>query len=142
MPSTTSSSVSRLLASSTVITPSLPTFSIALAIMSPISVSPLALIEPTWAISWLVVTFLEAALGAEGHLDRIGQDVNAAKHPVAGVGGEIDVFGGHLPALFRKGLLGGGRSGLQLLGLGFEHAQDVGFLHDQKVLAVELDLGA
>ena len=46
------------LASSTVITPSLPTFSIASAIMSPISVSPLAEIVPTWAISSLFVTFL------------------------------------------------------------------------------------
>jgi hypothetical protein len=62
MPSTTSSSVSRLLASSTVMTPSLPTFSMALAIMSPISLSPLAEMAPTWAISWLVVTFLEVFL--------------------------------------------------------------------------------
>jgi len=51
MPSTTSSSLCRVLASSTVITPSLPTFSIASAIISPISVSPLALMVPTWAIS-------------------------------------------------------------------------------------------
>src|SRR5215467_4510495 len=54
MPSTTSSSVSRLLASSTVITPSLPTFCIAWAIISPIRRSPLAEIVPTWAISSLV----------------------------------------------------------------------------------------
>src|SRR5690606_3854769 len=40
MPSTTSSSVSRLLASSTVITPSLPTFCMASAIIVPISRSP------------------------------------------------------------------------------------------------------
>ncbi|GJE41494.1 hypothetical protein AEGHOMDF_0660 [Methylobacterium soli] len=51
MPSTTSSSVSAVLASSTVITPSLPTFCMAWAIMSPISLSPLAEIVPTWAIS-------------------------------------------------------------------------------------------
>src|ERR1019366_2092900 len=51
--------VSRLLASSTVMTPSLPTFSIALAIMSPTSLSPLAEMAPTWAISALVVTFLD-----------------------------------------------------------------------------------
>ena len=51
MPSTTSSSVSRDLASSTVITPSLPTVSMALAIMSPTSRSPLAEMVPTWAIS-------------------------------------------------------------------------------------------
>src|SRR5579862_654631 len=62
MPSTTSSSVSRLLASSTVITPSLPTFCIASAMMRPISVSPLAEIVPTWAISSLVETLRECAL--------------------------------------------------------------------------------
>src|SRR5487761_773508 len=59
MPSTTSSSVSRLLASSTVITPSLPTFCIASAIIRPISRSSLAEIVPTWAISSLVETFFE-----------------------------------------------------------------------------------
>src|SRR6201984_2900285 len=51
MPSTTSSSVSRLLASSTVMTPSLPTFFIASARKRPISESPLAEIVPTCAIS-------------------------------------------------------------------------------------------
>ena len=58
MPSTTSSSLSRLLASSTVMTPSLPTFCMASAIMSPIAFSPLAEIVPTWATSWLFLTFL------------------------------------------------------------------------------------
>src|SRR5215468_9347212 len=51
MPSTTSSVVSSPFASSTVITPSLPTFSIASAIMSPMVESLLAEIVPTWAIS-------------------------------------------------------------------------------------------
>ena len=51
MPSTTSSVVSRPLASSTVITPSLPTFSIASAMMSPMVESLLAEMVPTWAIS-------------------------------------------------------------------------------------------
>ena len=51
MPSTTSSSVSAVLASSTVMTPSLPTFCIAEAIISPIDFSPLAEIVPTWATS-------------------------------------------------------------------------------------------
>ena len=40
------------------ITPSLPTFCIAWAIISPIDLSPLAEIVPTWAISSLVETFL------------------------------------------------------------------------------------
>ena len=58
MPSTTSSSLSRLLASSTVITPSLPTFCMALAIIWPISFSPFAATVPTWAISSDDLTFL------------------------------------------------------------------------------------
>ena len=46
------------LASSTVMTPSLPTFCIASAIILPISASPLAEIVPTWAVSAGVVIFL------------------------------------------------------------------------------------
>src|SRR5262249_52735144 len=46
-------------ASSTVITPSLPTFFIASARKRPISESPLAEMVPTWAISSFEVTFLE-----------------------------------------------------------------------------------
>ena len=59
MPSTTSSSVSRVLASSTVITPSLPTLAIAWAIILPTVASPLAEIVPTWPISSFDFTFLE-----------------------------------------------------------------------------------
>src|SRR5262245_53918575 len=59
MPSTTSSSVSSDFASSTVMTPSLPTFFIASARKRPISASPLAEIVPTWAISSFEVTFSE-----------------------------------------------------------------------------------
>src|SRR5881396_1468509 len=55
MPSTSSSSFSRPLPSSTVITPSLPTLSIASAIVLPIDSSALAEIAPTWEISLLVV---------------------------------------------------------------------------------------
>ena len=62
MPSTTSSSVSRLLASSTVITPSLPTRFIASAIILPIDLSPLAEMVPTWATSSVPVIFLARAL--------------------------------------------------------------------------------
>src|SRR3984957_4746526 len=59
MPSTTSSSVSSDLASSTVMTPSLPTFFMASERNLPISASPLEEIVPTWAISSFEVTFLE-----------------------------------------------------------------------------------
>ena len=59
MPSTTSSSVSRLFASSTVITPSLPTFCIASAIILPIDLSPLAEMVPTCATSAESLIFFE-----------------------------------------------------------------------------------
>ena len=59
MPSTTSSSELRLLASSTVITPSLPTLDMASAIISPMEASPLAEMVPTWEISSEVETFFE-----------------------------------------------------------------------------------
>ena len=62
MPSTTSSSVSSDFASSTVMTPSLPTRFIASARKRPISASPLAEIVPTCAISSFEVTFLELVL--------------------------------------------------------------------------------
>src|ERR1051326_7999279 len=50
MPSTTSSWVSSVFDSSTVMTPSLPTFFIASAIMEPMVESLLALTVPTWLI--------------------------------------------------------------------------------------------
>src|SRR5215475_293407 len=55
MPSTSSSSFSSPLPSSTVITPSLPTLSIASAMVLPIDSSALAEMAPTWEISLLVV---------------------------------------------------------------------------------------
>ena len=51
MPSTMSTSVSSDLFSSTVMTPSLPTFCIACAIILPIAASPLDEMVPTWATS-------------------------------------------------------------------------------------------
>src|SRR6516164_5341652 len=65
MPSTVSSSNSSAFDSSTVITPSLPTFCIASAIFSPIIFSPLAAIAPTWAISSEVLIFFERRLRSE-----------------------------------------------------------------------------
>ena len=59
MPSTRSSSLASDLPSSTVITPSLPTLSIASAMILPMSASALAEIAPTWAISFDVVQGLE-----------------------------------------------------------------------------------
>jgi hypothetical protein len=68
MPSTTSSSLSRPEPSSTVITPSLPTFSIASAIVLPMLSSELAEMVPTWAIALLslhgLLSFLSSSIAA------------------------------------------------------------------------------
>src|SRR5271156_2284070 len=59
MPSTTSSSVSAVFASSTVITPSLPTFCIASAIILPIDLSPFDAMVPIRPISSEECTFFD-----------------------------------------------------------------------------------
>ena len=60
MPSTTSSTVSADFDSSTVMTPSLPTFSIASAIRLPIVLSLFEAIVATWAISFLSLVDFES----------------------------------------------------------------------------------
>jgi hypothetical protein len=37
-----------------------------------------------------------AALGAQRRLDRVGEDIDAPQHPVAGIGVELDVLGSHV----------------------------------------------
>jgi len=76
-----------------------------------------------------------ATLGTERHPDGVGENVDAAQHARAGIAMEFNVFCGHVPSPDALGgfLLGGGL---------VEHAHDVGFLHDNEVLAIELDLGA
>mmetsp|Transcript_3352 Transcript_3352/g.15497 ORF Transcript_3352/g.15497 Transcript_3352/m.15497 type:complete len:385 (-) Transcript_3352:353-1507(-) len=64
IPSTTSSSFSSVLPSATVMTPSLPTFSMARAMRSPISRSPLAEMVPTCAISSVVEMSLALLLSS------------------------------------------------------------------------------
>src|SRR6266545_3671618 len=64
MPSTTSRVVSMALASSTVMTPSLPTFCIASAISSPTARSLLAAIVATWAISFRSLVALDIFFSA------------------------------------------------------------------------------
>ena len=54
------------------------------------------------------IGFLEhdvAAFGAERHLDGIGEDIGAAQHALAGVLGELDIFGCHrlAPPVVAKG---------------------------------------
>ena len=119
MPSTTSSSVSSVVPSSTVITPSLPTFFMASAMVRPISASPLAEIVPICAISTFEVTFLaffpssattastarsmprfkSIGIHAGGHRlgavpgDRVGEHDRGGR----AVAGLIGGFGGDLP---------------------------------------------
>src|SRR6185312_16874375 len=75
MPSTTSSSLSRPEPSSTVITPSLPTFSIASAMVLPIDSSAFAEIVPTWAM------FLESLQGLESFFSSSVQVKTALSMP-------------------------------------------------------------
>src|SRR5215207_9431460 len=105
MPSTTSSSVCRPLASSTVITPSLPTFCIASKIISPMLVSPLAEMVPTWATSASVDAALEVhrvhtgghRLGALAH-DRLGEHGRGGGAVTGLVGGLARDLAQHLRA--------------------------------------------
>src|SRR6478672_2791421 len=84
-----------------------------------------------------------AALGAERHLDRIVENVDTAEHAIAGIDAEFDFFGCHLSFSWIMDAGGEGRLGGLLLGGNVvEDAHDVAFLHDQQVLAVDLDLGA
>ena len=62
MPSTNSCPVSIVLASSTVMTPSLPTLSIASAMMLPITLSPFAATVATFSRSFFPLTGMDAAL--------------------------------------------------------------------------------
>src|ERR1700728_2288814 len=97
MPSTVLSSVTMVLDSSTVITPSLPTFFIASAMMLPMGGSLLAEIGPTCPImspetgfrhigdAELLLQNDVATLGAKGNLHGIGQLVDAAQNRLTGI---------------------------------------------------------
>src|ERR671919_175947 len=121
MPSTTSSSNSRPLASSTVITPSLPTFSIASAIFSPTTVSPLAEITPTWLISFEPETGLERFLRSSTTFET------AMSMPRLRSIGFIPAATDFMPSRTSAWA---------------DDAQNVAFLHDDQVFATDLDLGA
>src|SRR5690606_27684596 len=95
-----------------------------------------------------------AALRTERHLDGVGEDVDAAHHALAGIGGKLDVFCCHWGILMmrereeggaretRDGAEGGSRRAALLpdpprrARLLLEHAHDVALLHDQQLLAV------
>src|SRR6478736_2407107 len=76
---------------------------------------------------------------AERHLDRIGQDVDAAEHALAGILGKFYFLSWHGPSPVSSAP----RLGGLLFGDGaFKHAKNVAFFHDQQLFAIELDLGA
>src|SRR3546814_6968545 len=66
-----------------------------------------------------------AALGTEGDLHGIGQNVDAPQHARAGIGAKLNVFRSHI---WFYSLL--------------QNAHDFGLTHDQHGLAIELNLGA
>jgi hypothetical protein len=75
-----------------------------------------------------------AALGTERHPHRMSKNVNAAQHPVAGIGLELNFFCCHDSFTPLSGFpLGRAR---------FEHTHDVRLFHDDEVFAVDLDLRA
>jgi len=103
MPSTTSSTVSADFDSSTVMTPSLPTFSIASAIRLPIVLSLLEAIVATCAISFLslvdLLSFFSSSSPLDGRLDA------ALETHRVGAGGHV------LQTLAEDGLGQDGRGG-------------------------------
>ena len=100
-------------------TPSLPTLSIALAIILPISLSPLAEMVPTWAISALLDDFLGALL--EVLDDLLDRRVDAALeiHRVHAGGNRLGAFAHD--GLRQNGGGGGAVAGL-VVGLGGDFA--------------------
>ena len=101
-----------------------------------------------------------AALRTERDLDRIGENVDAAQHALAGVAVKFYVLGSHcltplngphpeerpIAASRRMSCDAGpfetAASPPPRVSRPSTHAHDVGLLHDQEFLAVELDLGA
>src|SRR5690606_34346774 len=79
-----------------------------------------------------------AALGAERHLHRVGERVDALEDALTRIAREFHVLGSHcsvplLRMVVRK---------VQVKIGSADDPHDVAFLHDQQVLAVELDLGS
>ncbi len=133
MPSTTSSWVSSVLDSSTVMTPSLPTFFIASAMILPMVSSLLAEMVPTWAIMFardglgelvefalLAVAFLveAAADGGDGLLDAALHG-----HRIGAGGDGLDAFA--VDGLGENGGGGGAVAG-DVRGLGSDFADHLG----------------
>src|SRR5439155_798212 len=123
MPSTTSSTVSADFDSSTVMTPSLPTFSIASAIRSPIVLSLFEAIVATWAISFLSLTTLRP-FGPSVAFTAAAMTVTPLSSALLASSSNLSCFGmDEDPPLLENG-------------------EDVFLAHDEEFLVVDLDLGA
>src|SRR5579883_2089093 len=87
-----------------------------------------------------------ATLRAERDLHRVGENIDAAQHPLAGIAAELNVLGSHCLSSLLSSVAdfrGKPRSGSLLLrDTALDDAHDVGLLHDQEFLAIELDLGS
>jgi hypothetical protein len=94
MPSTKSVSMPKVFDSSTVMTPSLPTLSMASAICLPISASLLAEMEATLAICSLSSTSMARAASDDGSLDG-GLDAPLEDHGVGAGGHVLEAFAHH-----------------------------------------------
>src|SRR5262249_14818281 len=84
-----------------------------------------------------------ATLGAQRHPHRIVEDVDATQHAVAGIDRKFDVFSSHCLCSSDVDFGSAALGGLLLGGAAaFDHAHDIGLLHDQEILTVDLDCGA
>src|ERR1017187_10162877 len=100
-----------------------------------------AILGDAWGAERLVEHNV-AAFRAERDLHRVGEDVDAVQHAVARIDGEFDVFSSHSSNSF--GLMSAKCLGGFSLGgsAAFDHAHDVGFLHDQEILTIDFHFGA
>ena len=135
MPSTTSRLVSRLLDSSTVMTPSLPTFSMASAIRLPISVSLLAEMAATWEISSFSLMSLALFLMSSTAISTALRDAALDVHGVDARGHRLQAFLDHRVGEDGRG---GGAVAGHVVGLGGDFLQQLGAHVLERVL--ELDL--
>src|SRR2546428_828159 len=122
MPSTTSSTVSADFDSSTVMTPSLPTFSIASAIRLPIVLSLFDAIVATWAISFSMTTL--RPLGPSVAFTASAMILTPLSSALRASSSNLSCFG---------------MSRIPPLG---ENGEDVFLAHDEVLFVVDLHLGA
>src|SRR6266481_4910337 len=138
MPSTTSRTVSADFDSSTVMTPSLPTFSIASAIRLPIVLSLFEAIVATWSISLATVTPSLVIVGLPNFLSMT---------TLRPLGPRVAFTASAMMLTPLSSALRASSSNLSCLGMDrvpplLENGEDVFLAQDEIFLVVDLDLGA